>query len=147
MSTWAWVRFILLAVSFLAELLRPSVSTDVPSIGWYGLVAILVLSALGLLFVIGLQALNPRSAPVWNVPSWQANPFQLSQPLQFFHLGGYFALSVGIGSILKSLISGWTLQPGTFMWVVFGIGLLAGVQLCVMVFRRKIKTAKYGVKS
>jgi hypothetical protein len=137
---WVWVRIVVLAVSFLTMLFGPSGSTDVPSIDGYELVAILVLSALGLLFVIGLQAWNPRSALVWNIPSWQANPFQLSQPLQFFHLGGYFALSVGTGMILKTLIKEWTLQPGTFMWVVFGIGLLAGVQLCVMVFRRKIKT-------
>lgn len=143
MSTWAWVRIILLAVSFLAALLGPSALTDIPAIGWYDLVAILVLSALGLLFVIGLQALNSRSAPVWNVPSWEANPFQLTQPLQFFHLGGYFALSAGIGSILRSLINEWTLQPGTFMWMVLGIGLLTGVQLCVMVFRRKIKTSEH----
>ncbi len=142
MNIWTWIRIILLGVSFLAVLFGPATLDDVPPVDWYGLVAILVLTTLGLLFVIGLQNFNPRSAPVWNIPSWQTNPFQLSQPLQFFHLGGYFALSVGVGIILKTLIRGWTLQPGTFMWVVFGIGLLVGVQLCVMVFRRKIKTGE-----
>jgi hypothetical protein len=143
LTMWVWVRVAVLVVGFFIFLLGPSSSSDVLSIGWYELSAFFILPIFGLLFVVGLQAVNSRSAPVWDIPSWQANPFQLSQPLLFFHFGGYFALSVGIGMILKTLIKGWAIQPGTFMWVVFGIGLLAGVQLCVMVFRRKIKTGEH----
>jgi hypothetical protein len=50
-----------------------------------------------MIFVVGLQAINPRSAAVWTRPNWSVNPFSLKQPLQFFHMTGFYFIVVGLG--------------------------------------------------
>jgi hypothetical protein len=50
---------------------------------------------IAMVFVVGLQAINSRSAAVWTKPDWRVNPFSLKQPLQFFHMTGFTALSPG----------------------------------------------------
>lgn len=61
---------------------------------------------IAMLLVVGLQAINPQSAGVWTKPNWYVNPFSLKQPLQFFHLMGfYFIVVVKRSKSVTALIS------------------------------------------
>ncbi|MCX2783648.1 hypothetical protein [Microbulbifer thermotolerans] len=95
----------------------------------------------GLQVVIGLQAFNPMSAKTWSRPNWRLNHFNFKQPLQFFHFGGWFML---VGSIpyLPEIIEGN--QECLFLAAMpasFGLGILIGVRLSVLIFRKKFSHA------
>src|ERR1700742_3096605 len=51
-----------------------------------------VFGVIAMVLVIGLQAINPRSATMWTNPDWHVNPFSWKQPLQFFHMSGYYLI-------------------------------------------------------
>jgi len=55
---------------------------------------------LALIFVIGIQAFNPFSAPLWTKPSWRSNFLNLRDPLHFFHFGAFAVLAGAAGSAL-----------------------------------------------
>jgi hypothetical protein len=65
------------------------------SIQWGPVLLFFLLLILALLFVVGIQFFNPRSASAWRHPSWKINPFLLSEPLQPFHLLGFIFLARG----------------------------------------------------
>jgi hypothetical protein len=89
--------------------------------------------------VVGLQAVNPRSAAVWIKPDWHGNPFSLKQPLQFFHMTGFYFIVVGLAAIALTQIKRLAgLEP--FLPVALGAGILAGIKFCAALYRRKFGT-------
>ena len=91
MNMWPYIRGGLVAVSLLGGTL--GVHRQYVDFG-YGLyqiaAAVFVFGIVGMLFVIGIQAFNPRSDAKWSYPRCALNTFKIGQPLQFFHFGGYF---------------------------------------------------------
>ena len=94
-----------------------------------------------MLFIIGIQAFNARSAAVWAYPHWTRNPFTMREPLQFFHFGGYFMLAGGVGGLVHYAYdrSAHVTQP--VVLAAWGFGMLMGVRVCTLVFRRKMARA------
>ena len=84
--------------------------------------------SIGMLIVVGLQKINPRMDIPWESPSWIGCPFLLTQPLQFFHFGAWYLMSVGIGS----MIFGLSRTPMSWFWELplsSGAGMWTGVWL------------------
>ena len=97
-----------------------------------------------MLFVIGIQALNPRSAIVWSKPDWRVNPFLLKQPLQFFHMMGFCLIVSGVAAFAVMLLSRQSgLEP--FIPIAVGGGILLGVRCCVLLFRWKFPSPETGL--
>ena len=93
---------------------------------------------LGLIFVIGIQAVNPLSAPRWAKPSWRSNFLNLRDMLHFFHFGAFVVLAGAAGSALGSLaVQGRLDFLLVAMQAMAGLGTLAGVRLCMRVYRFK----------
>ena len=87
-------------------------------------------------FVVGLQAFNPRSGILWTKPDWRTNPFSLKQPLQFFHMMGYYFIVSGIAASVATLLRHMSgLEP--FIPIALGAGVLLGVKICILLFRWK----------
>ncbi|GEM_PF-3525551 len=139
MNRWTWVRVAVVAFSFVAALFQGSDSASVSSSDWGTLIASLVLTPIALLIVIGIQRLNSRSAPVWRYPRWSINPFTMKEPLQFFHLAGYVFLAGGVGYLIRSTLNHMPMTLETLLWITTGIGVLIGIQLCVIAFRSKME--------
>ena len=91
-----------------------------------------------MLFIIGLQAFNPRSAAEWAFPSWSASPFTMKQPLQLFHLAGYFFLGSGLGGMLHVAFDRTLSVVEPTVFASTGAGVLFGVWLCCRAFHRKM---------
>src|SRR5262245_51276970 len=136
MTRWFYIRAALVVASFIAGVV--GVERDVVETG--GLLAQIALGAfafgvVGILFIIGIQAFNPRSAAHWRYPSWVCNPFTLREPLQFFHFGGYFFLAAGIGGLLRFALDRSTPIFEPIVFACWGGGIVLGVRLCVALFR------------
>jgi len=92
-----------------------------------------------MVFVLGLQVFNPRSAKEWFHPSWQINPFNFHQPLQFFHLGAYVCLASGLVVVARLAISQIPFYVEALVPVAMAVGVLLGIRLVALVFRAKIE--------
>jgi hypothetical protein len=68
-------------------------------------------------------------------PDWNANPFNLKLPLNFYLFGGFFFLIAGLGWIIGSAIRLHPLNDFGLFNITFGIGLLIGVFITYL-FRR-----------
>lgn len=136
---WPVIRAVLLLFMFALGLFTTIPGSFNPPIDWLTLGVITVFFPLGLVFVIGIQFFNPKSAPFWRYPSWQLNPFQFREPLQFFHFGGFTCFAYGVGEIVQfSLRNSAVLSPEALILFAMGCGLLVGVWLCTIVFRKKM---------
>jgi len=114
---------------------------DNQPVTWPFVASIVGFAIVGIQFVLGVQVLNPRRAEVWSKPSWRANPFQLKQPAQFFHLGGWYFVAAGLSAAIYTRM----MDPGNFMFVLplaFGVGLVVGVNLAVFVFRSMFRSGQ-----
>ncbi|MET2972229.1 hypothetical protein [Vibrio harveyi] len=102
------------------------------------LLLIVPVSLLALLSVIGFQAVNPVSKKVWLEPSWDINPFTLSQPLVVFHFLACIVTVQALVNLVVSIIKG-DLYEFSLIGCVAGLSILAGVRLVRIVFRRKFQ--------
>jgi hypothetical protein len=95
-----------------------------------------IFGALTMVIIVGLQAINPRSANLWTKPNWRVNPFSLRQPLQFFHLCGFFFIVSGMAAAGISWVKHLSgLEP--LLPIALGVGILLGVKACMVLFHRK----------
>lgn len=111
----------------------PPEDSPVPILG-----VIFLFGIIGMLFVIGVQTINPRSATTWRAPSWNINPFLIKEPLQFFHFGGFYFLACGVGVLIRHALVSHNVAPNSFFLLALASGVLVGVWLCCLVFRRKM---------
>lgn len=138
MNSWAWIRFALVIAGFVGSLFMPPEPAAVPSLQWGTLAVVIVLMPVSLLFVVWLQFINPRSAAVWRYPRWGINPFMFSEPLQFFHLAAFVCLAQGLGFLIKLGMTRTPVFPEALIGLIMGVGMLLGLRLCTVVFRRKM---------
>lgn len=135
---WTIIRVTLISVAFLSPAFitkSPQQTEDMPA---PFLIATFVFGIVGLLFVVGMQRINPWSAKLWRYPKWSINPFQIREPLQFFHFGGYFMLASGAGTLLHQILFGPALRISECLPLVFGVGILCGVRACTVVYQNKM---------
>lgn len=140
-NKWLLIRLGLIAVSSAAYAIQGPVSAHAePPIDLSALVIGLFFGIIGLQFILAIQFVNKKSAEIWESPSWSENPFQMKQPIQFFHLGAWLF----IVSSLVSVIQTWLKNPkfilDALMPLVIGVGLLIGVHLSRALFRRKFRS-------
>ena len=139
---WVWVRVALVAAGGLSGLTFTSAETAASSnLGWSACPVLLLACPIMILFVVGLQAANPLSAPVWRRPSWSLNPFQPREPLQFFHLGAFHFMAGGVVGLVAAIFRGPAVVPLAVSLISVGCGVWLGVRLCMVVFRRKMQAA------
>lgn len=138
---WTYIRVTLIVATFLSSafiIQEPAQSEDSPI---PFLIGAFLFGIVGLLFVIGVQRINPLSAKLWRYPKWSINPFQMREPLQFFHFAGYFMLASGVGTALHQIFVGSTLHAGDCLSLIFGLGTLCGVRVCTVVYKNKMVAA------
>ena len=141
MNRWTYLRLALILLSVIAFCFAPIGPQAVPPIGWSALAAIFIFCPLGLLFVIGLQSFNSRSAKVWQRPSWRTNPFQSRDPLQFFHLAAHVSLSQGAVNVIRIFSSSTPFYVEALVPFAIGVGCLLGLRLIMTLFRSRISEA------
>jgi len=83
--------------------------------------------------------MNKKSAESWEHPSWNENPFQMKQPIQFFHLGAWLFITSSIVSVLLTWSKSSKYILDALMPLFIGVGLLIGVHLSRLLFRRKFR--------
>ena len=142
MRKWTWVRVVIVILSFAIALFPSPKTASVPPLDWEALLAALLVIPIGLLFVVGIQRVNPRSAPVWRYPDWSLNPFTMKEPLQFFHFASYVFLAGGVGHVIRVAVSSNQATLDDLFGAAIGVGLLIGVKLCAVVFRNKMGPKK-----
>lgn len=140
-NKWFFVRLGLVAGSAILYVIQGPLSEHAtPPIGISALVMGLFFGIFGLQFVLAIQFMNKKSAESWEHPSWSENPFQMKQPIQFFHLGAWLFI---VSSTVSALLT-WFKNPqfilDAIMPLVIGVGLLIGVHLSRVLFRRKFRS-------
>jgi hypothetical protein len=143
MNKWLAVRLGLVGSLFLYGALVAPVAFEQTTFAeawtsrWQMLGVLFGFGIVALLFVVGIQVLNPRSAPKWRYPSWSINPFLFAEPLQPFHLIGYGLLAQGAGTIINGAVRGLLSADGV-LFTTLGAGVISGVHVCALVYRRKM---------
>lgn len=140
MNSWSALRVILIFAALLQGTFMEGVAPPPEDSPLPILAFIFFFGILGMLFVVGIQAINPRSANVWRHPSWHINPFLIKEPLQFFHFGGHYFLALGIGVLIRHSVISPPLGPNSFFLLSLASGMLVGVWACTVAFRRKMRT-------
>ncbi|MEM6855059.1 MAG: hypothetical protein AAF593_11685 [Planctomycetota bacterium] len=93
-----------------------------------------------LLFVVGIQYINPISDSHWTQPTHDANPFYWGNPLFFFHFGAFLILGGGCGLVVSALWQGWpALAHGIYSLLAVPMWLL-GIRFCIWCYGAKFKT-------
>ena len=136
-NIWLLVRALMLVLGMLsANSFVPSPQSPFVGGSITLLLVFFVFGVISMVFVLGLQATNPRSAAVWTKPDWHENPFSLKQPLQFFHMSGYYLIAAGGGAIVLAHIRHLSgLEP--LLPIALGVGVLVGIRCCELLYRRK----------
>lgn len=141
-NKWPIVRLGFIIASALIYALRgPLTDHASPPIDTTALIVGFIFGIIGLQFILAIQFKNKNSAEIWETPSWSKNPFQMKQPIHCFHLGAWLFIS---SSLITSLLT-WFKSPqyllDALMPLVIGIGLLIGVHLSRLLFKRKFQRA------
>lgn len=140
-NKWLLVRLgLIVAATVLYATRGPVTSHAEPPIDVSALVIGFIFGIIGLQFVLAIQFVNKKSDMCWEYPSWNENPFQMKQPIQFFHLGAWLFII----SSLVSVIQTWLKKPSfildALMPLVIGVGLLIGVHLSRVLYRKKFRS-------
>jgi hypothetical protein len=139
MRIWLIVRWAIVLAVAAGEFFAPLHPLARPPIGWVALVAIFGGCSVGMVLVLGLQVANPLSAKLWLQPSWHLNPFNLRQPMQFFHLGAYVCLAQGLVLLLRLAVSQIPFYIEAFVPLVMAFGIFVGLKLVTLVFGAKVE--------
>lgn len=131
MKSWLYVRIGLILFSFIGTLLV-SDAAPTPDFDWNALAILTAVIPMMLLFVVGGQTLNSRSASTWQRPSWRLNPFNFSEPLQFFDLAAWNVFTQGLAILIRSGLGGLPFNAESFIGVASGISAWFGVRLCMV---------------
>jgi hypothetical protein len=143
---WFKIRIVLFAIGFLLAVFLPTDQIDElrSSPQWIlvalGVMSVLfvVITPLLILFVVGIQSINPLSDRSWDEPNHHANPFHFGNPLLFFHFAGYLGATVGLGILLTSFWRGpYAAASGAFV-LLDSLMIGVGVRFSARVFRKRV---------
>jgi hypothetical protein len=130
-------RIALITCVAVLSLFTPLEPKANPAINLSALGVIFVFTILALLFVVGMQVVNPLSAKVWHKPDWNRNPFNLKDPIQFFHLAAYIMFAQGAVVLSRLLFSNIPFYLESLVPLVIGAGVLIGIKLAMHLFKVK----------
>jgi hypothetical protein len=86
-----------------------------------------------------------RTEP-WLLPSWFVNPFQRSQPFQFFHVAAMSFIALGLSQTVRAILSGrhfsLTESPVEMFAAAFGLGILLGIHWATVSYRSRFTQAQ-----
>jgi hypothetical protein len=137
MSKWIIIRTILIIAAFVLSAVSGEGSKPTEDVPLLFLPIAFIFGVIALLFVVGVQRINPWSAKLWRYPDWSINPFQMREPIQFFHFGGYFMVASGAGGLIHQAFTGQLFfREGVLL--TFGTGILAGVRACTVAYQEKM---------
>ncbi len=139
MNKWKLFRIVLIALVGVVSLFTPLKQQVQPQIYWNELAIIFICIPVVLLFVVGIQAINPYSAKVWRKPNWNINPLNFRDPVHFFHFGAYVMLVQGIITSLRVSFSTVTFYPEAMIALVMGVSILIAVHLIMLAYRSKYR--------
>ena len=139
MNRWAYVRIALILFAGFASFFVPLGPQAVPPIDWGALLAIFVFCPIALILVLGFQVISPRSAKVWQRPSWSLNPFNFREPLQFFHVGAYVCLAQGLVTVVRVAASSVPFYVEALVPLVMAGGIFIGLQVVMLLFSSKVE--------
>lgn len=139
MNIWLYVRIGLILISVIAAFFAPLEPQAVPPIGWGALLAIFIFCPIGIVIVLGMQVANPMSAKVWRRPSWSLNPFNIREPLLFFHLGAYMFLADGMVMLMRTATSAEPFYVESLIPLVMAMGVFLGLQAVMLLFSSKME--------
>lgn len=140
---WNWFRLSVVCFGAIHGLFYiDTYQTDVFPIGFIQIFIIFLFTPFSLILIIGLQFLNKRASEIWKIPSWFLNPFNFKQPLQFFHFAAFFFVAIGVSSSISLIWKGFNCVFQAVLPLSIGIGLLIGIHLCLLIFKRKIEKNK-----
>lgn len=142
MSPWVYVRLAIILIAGIGACLVPLEPRATPPIGWTALAAIFCVCSVGMVLVLSIQRVNPRSAKIWHRPSWTANPFNFKDPLQFFHLAAFVCLSEAVVTLARWAFSSVPFYTEIFVPAAMGLGILLGIGLTTAVFKAKFADGK-----
>ncbi|MEI8645502.1 hypothetical protein P4S60_07790 [Pseudoalteromonas sp. Hal040] len=137
MNKWKFLRIALISIVAVSSLFSPLEPKVNLTINWSALGVIFVFSFLALLFVVGMQVVNPLSAKVWHKPDWNRNPFSLKDPIQFFHLAAYIMFAQGAVVLFRLLFSNIPFYLESLVPLVIGAGVLIGIIIGMLLFKVK----------
>lgn len=139
---WLFVRLIIIAIAVILALFFPvNAFQETPDMAWVSVLVVFIFAVVSVQFVIGIQAFNSMSAQKWIRPGWRNNPFNLKQPLQFFHFAGWFMLASSLSYLPEGFGGAHDSMVLVAMPASFGFGILMGVKSSVLVYRRKFDHA------
>ena len=95
-----------------------------------------------LLFVIGIQVINPLQDKKWTIPDLDSNFLKLSDPLHFFHAVAHIISATGLGTMIGSLFDDFSNFIVGLAMLSGSLSTLLGVKLCTIVFSVKFQEAK-----
>lgn len=139
MSKWKLLRIALISFVVVASFFMPLEPQAEPPIDYLALLVIFMFFPVGLFFVIGIQALNPKSQKVWHKPAWNLNPFNFKDPVHFFHLGAYIMFAQGIVTLLRIALTKTPLYIEAYVPLVMGGAILLWLKLVMLIFRSKYR--------
>jgi hypothetical protein len=139
MRVWLYVRITIVLLGAIAGCVAPLGPAAKPTIDWHIVLIIFGFISIGLVFVLAIQAVNPRSARIWQRPSWIANPFDFKQPMQFFHMAAFATLAQGIGLLGHLLFARFPFYAEAALPLAMGAAILLGLRFTMLVFRSKME--------
>lgn len=139
MNHWAAVRIAIVGFAGISSALAPADPSAEAAVRWeFAAVSFLFFPAI---VCIGLCVLLSfrRAKLKWESPAWNHNPFNFSQPEQFFHMAGYGMLATGAGLAAAELWGDSGGFANAFAAAAFGAGILLGLQILEFVAKRQAK--------
>jgi hypothetical protein len=138
MRVWVYVKSAVVAAALVEGFFEGGGVLDPGLPLGYFATGVFAFGVVGMLLVIGIQYLNPRSDAAWTYPQWAVNPLRTGQPLQFFYFAGYFFLAGGLGGLLRAMFVKASPLSEPVLATFTGAGVLVGVWSCTRVFRKKM---------
>lgn len=137
---WLYIRLVLISASVLLSIAGgPLHAHAQPPITLSMLAIPFIFGIIFLQFVSVIRFFDKSSEKYWTRPSWHQNPFNFSQPLQFFHFGGWWMLMTSIPTAVLTLSQVNQYILDSLMPVFFGLGIIIGTQLSTLVFKSKFE--------
>jgi hypothetical protein len=139
---WLLVRLAILAYWVIAGLRGLPQNFPIPG---FVLIVAFLWGAIATRYWIAQAYTNSKRTEPWLLPSWFVNPFQGSQPFQFFHLGGLSFVAFGIAALAREAMSGrhfpFANWPVEIFGGAFGLGILLGIYWTVAAYRSRFQRA------
>ncbi|WP_417388646.1 hypothetical protein [Gimesia sp.] len=104
----------------------------------FGLLISIVIWPFMVVAVVGFQAINPFTDPVWKRPTHSSNPFRLRNPLYPAHFLMCFMMAQGAGILATSLIGGWLQLLMGIATITGSLTGLWGLELVMKMFPKRM---------